>query len=138
MIRGVITLLVLFTRPATDLYWCEPSVVLSVYVVFFSTSCVVTTTSSRLDLPSIQACHFNKRQFDIRSWFASDPISLTDSTYISSSAYVRYKMGVFADNCDILHQFCPARDSLKLNCADRLLVCADGVATLGVGYVLCS
>lgn len=81
MIRGVITLLVLFPRPATDLYWCEPSVILSVYMVFLSTSCVVTTTSSRLDLPSIPACHFNKQQFDIRSWFASDQISLTDNTY---------------------------------------------------------
>ena len=82
MIRGVITLLMLFPRPAADLYWGEPSVILSVYMVFFSTSCVVTTTSLRSDLPSIQACHFNKQQFDIRSWFTGGPISLTDSTYI--------------------------------------------------------
>jgi hypothetical protein len=80
VIHGVITLLVLFPMPAADLYCAEPSVILSVYMVFFSTSCVVTTTSS--GLPSIQACHFNKQQFDIRSWFTGDPISLTDTTHI--------------------------------------------------------
>jgi len=42
-------------------------------------------------------------------------------------------MDVFTDNCGILNQFCPARKSLKLNCAHQLLVYADCVTVLGVG-----